>query len=119
MSDDTLSRYGEAEAMARSTATSDLLLVSADLSSAAHSHPLAQAGPTSSVAFQVLFARAGMHRAWVQFQRSGKVMTAAFTIAVSERQRAATYSAERAHVAALDRTSTRVPRGSLTAERKR
>jgi hypothetical protein len=64
-----------------------LLVVSADFSTASHSHPLVQEEATSSVAFQVLFARAGMHRVWVQFQRAGTVITAPFTVAVEERQR--------------------------------
>jgi hypothetical protein len=67
-----------------------LLVVSADLSYASHSHPLAAEGPPSSVAFNVLFARAGMHRVWVQFQRSGRIITAPFTIPVDERQRTGT-----------------------------
>jgi hypothetical protein len=67
-----------------------LLVVNADLSTASHSHPLAEAGPPSTVSFQVLFARAGMHRVWVQFQRSGRVITAPFTIAVEPRQRTGT-----------------------------
>jgi hypothetical protein len=67
-----------------------LLVVSADLSYASHSHPLAEEGPASSVAFQVLFARAGMHKVWVQFQRSGRVLTVPFTIPVEERQRTGT-----------------------------
>lgn len=67
-----------------------LLVVSADLSYASHSHPLAEEGPASTVEFQVLFARAGMHRVWVQFQRNGRVITAPFTIPVEERQRTGT-----------------------------
>lgn len=67
-----------------------LLVVSADLSTAAHSHPLAEKAPPSVVSFQVLFARAGMHRVWVQFQRSGRVITAPFTIAVDPRQHTGT-----------------------------
>jgi hypothetical protein len=65
-------------------------VASADLSYASHSHPLAEAGPSSSVVFQVLFARAGMHRVWVQFQRDGRVITAPFTVAVEPRQRTGT-----------------------------
>lgn len=71
-------------------ATGHLLRVNADLSAAAHSHPIAEDGPPSTVAFQVLFPRAGMHRVWVQFQRSGRVLTASFTIPVTERYRAGT-----------------------------
>lgn len=59
-----------------------LLMVSSDLATAQHSHPLADLstalGPR--VAFQVLFPRAGIYRLWVQFQRHGKVLTADFTV---------------------------------------
>jgi heavy metal-binding protein len=68
-------------------ATGHLLLASADLENVAHSHPVAaisgRAGP--NVVFQHLFPRAGMYRMWAQFQRRGEVMTAAFTVPVSER----------------------------------
>jgi hypothetical protein len=64
-----------------------LLLASADLAIAAHSHPVAEisapGGPT--VVFQVLFPRAGEYRMWVQFQRRGEVLTAPFTIAARPR----------------------------------
>ena len=63
-----------------------LVSVNADLSAAAHSHPLAEPGPPSSVAFQLLFPRPGMQRVWVQFQRAGRVLTASFTIPVGDRQ---------------------------------
>ncbi len=67
-----------------------LVSVSADLSAAAHSHPVVQDSPTSDVAFQLLFPRPGMQRVWVQFQRRGRVITASFTIPVADRQRAGT-----------------------------
>jgi hypothetical protein len=68
-------------------AVGHLLLASADLAIAAHSHPVAemsaQAGPT--VVFQMLFPRAGDYKIWVQFQRRGEVLTAAFTTPVKGR----------------------------------
>jgi hypothetical protein len=68
-------------------ATGHLLFASADLTIAAHSHPVAQlstaGGPT--VVFQVLFPRAGNYRMWVQFQRRGDVLTAPFTVPVGAR----------------------------------
>jgi len=65
-------------------AAGHLLLVSADLAIAAHSHPVAEiskhSGPT--VVFQTLFPRAGDYRMWVQFQRRGEVLTSSFTVPV-------------------------------------
>ena len=63
-------------------AAGHLLLASADLAVAAHSHPIAEisqaGGPT--VVFQWLFPRAGDYRMWIQFQRRGAVRTASFTV---------------------------------------
>ena len=68
-------------------AAGHLLLASADLAVAAHSHPIAEisqaGGPT--VVFQWLFPRAGDYRMWVQFQRRGEVLTASFTVPVKGR----------------------------------
>jgi hypothetical protein len=68
-------------------ATGHLLLVSADLQTAAHSHPVAEmsavVGPT--VVFQMLFPRAGRYRFWVQFQRKGRILTAPFTVSARPR----------------------------------
>jgi hypothetical protein len=68
-------------------AVGHLLLVSADLQTAAHSHPVADmsasVGPT--VVFQALFPRAGMYRFWVQFQRRGRVLVAPFTVMAQPR----------------------------------
>ena len=65
-------------------AAGHLLLVSADLAIAAHSHPVAEisrpGGPT--VVFQMVFPRAGDYRMWVQFQRHGDVLTSSFTVPV-------------------------------------
>ena len=65
-------------------ASGHLLLVSADLAEAHHSHPVAEiskaSGPT--VVFQVMFPSTGAYRMWAQFQRGGKVLTASFTVPV-------------------------------------
>lgn len=67
-------------------AAGHLLLVSADLMIATHSHPVAEiskpGGPT--VVFQMLFPRAGDYRMWAQFQRHGQVLTSSFTVPVKE-----------------------------------
>ena len=69
-------------------AVGHLLLVSADLQTAAHSHPVAEmsaaVGPT--VVFQALFPRAGASRFWVQFQRRGRVLVAPFTVVARPRE---------------------------------
>jgi len=69
-------------------AAGHLLLVSADLAIAAHSHPVAEiskaGGPT--VVFQMIFPRAGDYRMWVQFQRHGEVLTSSFTVPVKAAQ---------------------------------
>jgi hypothetical protein len=69
-------------------AVGHLLLVSADLQTVAHSHPVAEmsgsVGPT--VVFQAMFPRAGMYRFWVQFQRGGRVMVAPFTVSAGSRE---------------------------------
>ena len=66
-------------------ATGHLLIASADLEIAAHSHPVAAissaGGPT--IVFQTLFPRAGVYRMWMQFQRRGEVCTVPFTVSVA------------------------------------
>jgi hypothetical protein len=68
-------------------ATGHLLLASADLAVAFHSHPIAEISTTGgpTVVFQVLFPRAGDYRMWVQFQRRGEVLTTSFTTPVRAR----------------------------------
>jgi len=64
-----------------------LLLASANLAIAAHSHPVAEisapGGP--DIVFQLIFPRAGDYRMWIQFQRRGEVRTASFTVPVKGR----------------------------------
>lgn len=57
-----------------------LLVVSADLTEAVHGHPN---GDGSRLSFDPLIPRPGAYKVWIQFQRSGKVSTAAFVVAVS------------------------------------
>lgn len=59
-----------------------LLAVSDDLIDTIHTHPfIADGGP--QVQFNIIFPREAVYRIWVQFQRRGKVNTAAFTVPVS------------------------------------
>jgi hypothetical protein len=68
-------------------AAGHMLLASADLSIAAHSHPVAEVSAPGGpdVVFQVLFPKAGEYRLWVQFQRHGQVLTTSFTVPVKGR----------------------------------
>jgi hypothetical protein len=63
-----------------------VLIVSADLGAAVHSHPITpltgSAGPT--IYFQQRFPRAGMYRLWGQFMRHGRLATVRFTVEVGE-----------------------------------
>jgi len=59
-----------------------LLAASDDLVDLIHAHPaIADGGP--QVQFNLIFPREASYRIWVQFQRHGKVNTAAFTLPVS------------------------------------
>ena len=58
-----------------------LFAVSADLSEAVHEHP-AVAGSGPDITVRPLFPRAGLFKIWIQFQRGGRVTTAAFVIDV-------------------------------------
>jgi hypothetical protein len=58
-----------------------LLAASDDLIDLVHEHPfLADGGP--QVQFNVIFPRERTYRVWVQFQRSGRINTVAFTVPV-------------------------------------
>jgi hypothetical protein len=62
-------------------ASAHLLVVPADLTEAIHGHP-AEDGRGPAVAFGPVLPRAGLYKAWIQFQRGGRVSTAAFVIDV-------------------------------------
>jgi hypothetical protein len=68
-------------------AAGHLLVVSADLETALHSHAVPELstdrGPR--LVFQLLFPRAGPYRCWVQFQRKGRVSTANITVTARPR----------------------------------
>ena len=66
-------------------ATGHLLVASADLAVAFHSHPVAGVSSASGprTVFQVLWPREGIYRIWMQFQRGGRVSTVSFTIPVA------------------------------------
>lgn len=62
-------------------AAAHLVMVPADLTEAIHGHPDAQFRDPG-VTFTPLVPRAGRYKAWVQFQRAGKVSTVSFVIDV-------------------------------------
>jgi hypothetical protein len=62
-------------------AAAHLLMVSADLTEAIHGHPDEQFRDPG-VTFTPLIPRPGRYKAWVQFQRAGKVSTVSFVIEV-------------------------------------
>jgi hypothetical protein len=63
-------------------ASAHLLVVPVDLTEALHGHPTEDVrGP--SIAFAPLVPREGRYKVWIQFQRGGRVSTAAFVIPVS------------------------------------
>lgn len=72
-------------------AAAHLLVVSADLTEAIHGHPTENAsrvgqdvaGQGAAMTFEPLIPRAGVYKVWIQFQRGGRVSTAAFVIAVT------------------------------------
>jgi len=62
-------------------ASAHLLVVPVDLTEAIHGHPTEDVrGP--AISFAPLVPREGRYKVWIQFQRGGKVSTAAFVIAV-------------------------------------
>ncbi len=62
-------------------ASAHLLIVPVDLTEALHGHPT-EDGRGPGIAFAPLVPRAGRYKVWIQFQRGGKVSTAAFVIEV-------------------------------------
>jgi catechol 2,3-dioxygenase-like lactoylglutathione lyase family enzyme len=65
-------------------AAGHLLVTSADLVDAAHTHPLDLGGTGPTVKFDVSFPRPGLHKMWVQFQRGGQVITLPFVVDVGK-----------------------------------
>jgi hypothetical protein len=65
-------------------AAGHLLVASADLVDALHTHPLDLGGTGPTVKFNVTFARPGFYKMWVQFQRSGRVITLPFVVDVGK-----------------------------------
>jgi hypothetical protein len=65
-------------------AAGHLLVVNQDLTAAIHGHPegVETSGPT--VTFAPVFPAPGRYKMWVQFQRRGAVVTAAFVVTVPE-----------------------------------
>jgi hypothetical protein len=62
-------------------AAAHLLVVPVDLTEALHGHPTEDVrGP--AISFAPLLPRTGRYKAWMQFQRAGRVFTAAFVIEV-------------------------------------
>lgn len=69
-------------------APAHMLMVNADLTEAIHGHPeeYADAGADRSiVTFDPLIPHAGVYKVWVQFQRKGRVLAAAFVVDAAER----------------------------------
>lgn len=58
-----------------------LIAVSPDLTEAIHAHPQPE-GRGPDVVFRPLIPRAGVFKAWIQFQRTGRVTTASFVVDV-------------------------------------
>jgi hypothetical protein len=68
-------------------AWSHMLAASNDLVDTMHSHPVYMTRAPdgrAQVQFNLFFPRAAIYRVWVQFQRKGRVNTAAFTIPVTK-----------------------------------
>lgn len=61
-------------------APAHLLIVRRDLEDAIHAHPEEQATGGPTVSFHPLIPSAGDYRMWIQFQRSGRVITVPFAL---------------------------------------
>jgi hypothetical protein len=102
-------------------ATGHLLVLSADLSVAFHSHPVASItsafGP--SIVFQMLFPRPGVYKLWMQYQRNGTIGTASFALPVQERPIRSTNSTSAPQPAPVAFRSIREPAGRSIGARSR
>ena len=65
-------------------AAGHLLVVNQDLTAALHGHPEGVATSGPMVTFAPVFPAPGRYKMWVQFQRRGAVVTAAFVVTVPE-----------------------------------
>ncbi|HXW05484.1 MAG TPA: heavy metal-binding domain-containing protein [Vicinamibacterales bacterium] len=61
-------------------ASGHLLVVTPDLTAAIHGHPEGPATGGPAIVFDPVLPRTGRYKVWVQFQRAGHVVTAAFVI---------------------------------------
>lgn len=60
-----------------------LIIVSEDRTRFVHAHPMStDTGPAGTVRFVTRFPKPGLFKAWAQFQRGGKVITADFVVRV-------------------------------------
>jgi hypothetical protein len=66
-------------------APAHMLIVNADLTEAVHGHPAEADQQGSTVRFAPLIPAPGSYKLWVQFQRKGRVITAAFVLHVPDR----------------------------------
>ena len=62
-----------------------LLIVNADLTEADHVHPEEPTARGPAITFQPLPPAGGFYKLWLQFQRTGVVVTVPFVISVAER----------------------------------
>ena len=62
-----------------------MMILSEDMGDYVHGHAALEQAPTggSQLSLETLFPRASNYRIWIQFQRSGKVITTFFTVAVN------------------------------------
>jgi hypothetical protein len=60
------------------------LFVNQDLSAAMHGHPAGEPTSGPAVTFSPVFPAPGRYKVWVQFQRGGRVQTAAFVIEIPQ-----------------------------------
>lgn len=60
------------------------LFVNQDVSAAMHGHPEGALTPGPTVTFNPVFPAPGRYKVWVQFQRGGRVQTAAFVIEIPQ-----------------------------------
>ena len=65
-----------------------MMAASSDLIEMIHAHPIMDRDPEGTdykeVQFEQIFAREGIYRVWIQFQRKGIVNTVAFNVPITE-----------------------------------